>query len=142
MRLLRCNSRGFTLLEILIVLVILAVIAGLAIPAYQSSVQKARGQEAMQALGAIRESMQRFAATAGAYTGATVTQGTPTTIDFNPTAVAPGVVQCFTYALGGVGAGTYTATATYTPTAACGNAGPGTITINQAGVVTRTGSMG
>ncbi len=141
------NSKGFTLLEVLIVLVILAVVAGLAIPAYQAAVGKSRGQEAIQNLGALRESLQRYASGNGNYGGATLTAGLAGTLDFNPNNVAPSVIACFTYALNadplGAGATTYILTATYTNSGLgpCGASGPGTVTLNQVGAVVKTGSM-
>ncbi len=46
-------SRGFTLTELTIVLVILGVIAGLAVPTYNASVEENRRQEAIVNLNAI-----------------------------------------------------------------------------------------
>ena len=49
------NSRGFTLIELLIVLAIIAIIAGIAIPRYTASLQKAK-ESACAANIAILES--------------------------------------------------------------------------------------
>ena len=49
------NSRGFTLIELLIVLAIIAIIAGIAIPRYTASLQKAK-ESACKANMAILES--------------------------------------------------------------------------------------
>ena len=59
-KLLRSNKRGFTLMELLIVGIILAVIAGLAIPGYASSVEQGRQQEALRILSELRESVARW----------------------------------------------------------------------------------
>lgn len=48
------NTRGFTLLELLIVVVILGILASLAIPRYEKTVEKARGAEAITNLNALR----------------------------------------------------------------------------------------
>ena len=102
------TNKGFTLLEILIVLVILAVLAGLAIPAYQSAVEKARKQEALSTLAAIRSSQQRFFAGNSSYSA------NFTALDFDPMVSVTGNITHFSYALSGGGGGstTYTATGT------------------------------
>jgi type IV pilus assembly protein PilE len=46
----RMVQTGFTLLELLLVLVILATLAGLAMPAYKDSAEKMRNVEALQNL--------------------------------------------------------------------------------------------
>lgn len=58
----RRSRRGFTLIELLIVLVVLGALAGLAIPAYISTVEKSRRQEALSALSSTRDSLLRAAA--------------------------------------------------------------------------------
>ena len=126
------NTKGFTLLEILIVLVIIAILAGLAVPAYQASVEKSRAQEALQALTAVRESMIREHARANSYAAATFTANQPGTLDYNPNVAVGGQTLYFTpYVLSGLGVNTFTCTAT---------SPQGTVAINQAGVITRTGA--
>jgi type IV pilus assembly protein PilE len=148
MRRLAANQHGFTLLEILIVIVILAVIAGLALPVYTSQVEKSRAQEAIVQLQDIRGSMLRyFAFHNSSYAGATIRANAgavaPTTdIDVDPNNILGGQNQIFNYTLVSA-AGTFTATATRingriggVPAAP---AGVNTLTINEAGTVTRTG---
>ncbi len=132
---LRKNKKGFTLLEILIVLVIVAVLAGLAIPSYQGAVEKSRSQEALASLGAVRASMTRYFALNNTYVGATFTCATP--LDFNPNIAAGGQTLNFTYALSNLGAATFTVTATRV---GGGAAAGSTVVVDQAGTVTRTGS--
>lgn len=55
----RCG-KGFTLLELLIVVVILAVLAGLALPQYLRTVARARESEGWQNLGTIRSAAARY----------------------------------------------------------------------------------
>lgn len=52
--------RGFTLLEILIVVVILGILASLAIPRYQVSVEKAKGSEAVANINILRGAELRY----------------------------------------------------------------------------------
>ena len=56
------NQRGFTLLELLMVVVIIAILAGLALPQYIKASEKARAAEAFSFLGAVRESEMRYRA--------------------------------------------------------------------------------
>lgn len=55
----RKDQRGFTLLEVIIVIIIVGVLASLALPRFFSTVEYARGVEAMQAIATIRQSMER-----------------------------------------------------------------------------------
>lgn len=126
------GRKGFTLMEVLIVIVILGVLAGLAVPMYQASVEKSRKAEALATLGALRQSEIRYFATSGSYT-ATLGQ-----LDFDPNATAGGQTIHFTYAVAVTGGGTgFTATATRN--AVDGGDGTSTVTINQAGTVGGTG---
>jgi len=54
------TRKGFTLIEILIVLVILAAIIGLALPKMTSMVEKARTGEALQALSAVKHAEEVY----------------------------------------------------------------------------------
>ena len=55
------RSRGFTLLELMIVVVVMAILAGVAISAYGNQVRKSRRSQAMQVLNdlALREEKYR-----------------------------------------------------------------------------------
>jgi prepilin-type N-terminal cleavage/methylation domain-containing protein len=52
-------SRGFTLIEILVVVVILAVLAAFTLPRMTGQVDKAKAGEALQIVGAIRRAAER-----------------------------------------------------------------------------------
>ncbi len=130
MRMMLSNRKGFTLLEVLIVLVILAVVAGLAVPAYNAAIEKSRGQEAIRSLQATREAMMRFHSVNNTYVGAAFGTGD---MDYNPNTAVGGQTLIFTYVLSNLGAATFTCTATRA-------GGPvGTLAISQAGTITRTG---
>ncbi|MBP9854703.1 MAG: type II secretion system protein [Candidatus Omnitrophica bacterium] len=53
------NKSGFTLLEIIIVIIIVGVLASLALPRFFSTIEFARSTEASNALGVIRNSVKR-----------------------------------------------------------------------------------
>ena len=95
------SSKGFTLLEVLIVIVILAVLAGLAVPVYTAQVEKSRAQEAIQMLEALRGGMLRFFASNNVYTGATIRTNTgvpvSTDIDVDANNLLGGQNQLFDY---------------------------------------------
>ncbi len=136
------DLRGFTLLEVLIVLVIVAVLAGLAVPAYQSAVEKSRSQEALLALGAVRESALRFYSINSTYVTAPANTFVGTNVyDYNPNLAIGGQTNMlFSYALSGQ-AGLPAPTFVCTATRLAPPAGvSGTISINQAGTIVRTGS--
>ena len=61
---------GFTLLELLMVVIIIAILASIALPQYIRATEKARGAEALQLAGAIRASENRYKAQSvnGVYT--------------------------------------------------------------------------
>ncbi|MBI1976422.1 MAG: prepilin-type N-terminal cleavage/methylation domain-containing protein [Candidatus Omnitrophica bacterium] len=64
------KQEGFTLLELMIVIVILGILASIAIPAYTKTVERAKQGEALHWLGMVRESEVRYYQMQGAYTGA------------------------------------------------------------------------
>lgn len=67
-RLRSCHrARGFTLLEIIIVLTIIAIIVSLAIPAYQAVILRAKESVLKQNLHLMRRQIEAFAADRGRY---------------------------------------------------------------------------
>ena len=128
----RRNKGGFTLLELLIVIVILGVLAGLALPVYTASIERSRRQEAVATLSAVKDSASRFFQFNNTYTNMTYAQ-----MDYDPT-VPPGNGQTVHYAYGApavAGGGlTYTVTATRLLGVDGGN-GTDTVQINQAGAI-------
>ncbi len=61
------NSRGFTLIEVMIVVVIIGILAAVVIPSYQDSVMKARRAEGKAALTDLANRMERYYVDNGKY---------------------------------------------------------------------------
>lgn len=63
----RINKKGFTLLEVIIVVIIVGVLMSLALPRFFSVVEQSRGAEALQNISAIRGAVTRCALRLGNY---------------------------------------------------------------------------
>ena len=73
-------AKGFTLIEIMIVVAIVAILAAIAYPSYQESIRKSRRSDAQAALQGLAQAMERFYTSNGTYDGAAVgpaTTGAP-----------------------------------------------------------------
>ena len=62
------KARGFTLIELMIAVAIVAILASIAIPAYQKSVQKSRRADAMSTLLQLQLAQEKWRANNTAYT--------------------------------------------------------------------------
>ena len=63
-------KKGFTLIELLVVVLIIGVLSAVALPQYQTAVERARATEALTMIGAISESVQRYHSPHEAWPGA------------------------------------------------------------------------
>ena len=125
------NRKGFTLVEILIVMVVLGIVAGLAFPVYTNLVERSRAQEAIRHLDAVKDALSGYRSINGNYTGATFAA-----VRYDPNQVEAGQAAHFSYVLSDVTATTFTITAQREPAAQ--NAG-NTLTLDQTGTITRNG---
>lgn len=69
------HSKGFTLIELMIVVAILGIIAAIALPSYQNSVTKSRRADAQGALTSLANAMERYYTTNNTYVGASLGAG-------------------------------------------------------------------
>ena len=99
----RKNQSGFTLLEIIIVIIIIGVLASLALPRLFSTVEFSKSSEALSSISSIRSSLERCYLQSG---GSYATCGAFANLDINDPSTSPNAH--FTYQFLGVGATAYT----------------------------------
>lgn len=116
--------RGFTLIELMIVVAVIGILASIAIPNYSDYVRKSRRADAQAALMELAQQLERHYTANNAYTGATLN------------ATVTGRVSLFYSITSSIGSQTYTITAT--PTARQSADTCGTMTINHTGARTPT----
>jgi prepilin-type N-terminal cleavage/methylation domain-containing protein len=75
------TNKGFTLLEMVAVLVLILVLAGLAIPTYQAVITEARENAAVLSAKAFRDSIDAYAATQEVAPDELVDTAAETTLD-------------------------------------------------------------
>ena len=127
------ERKGFTLLELIIVIVIIGILASLAMPRFIRTAERSRAAEALAQVGAVRGSMQRYYASDQSYTGATFAR--LDVDDPNDATLYP--LRLFSYVLTVTDATHFTVTATRNATKS--GDGSSTITIDQDGGITGTG---
>jgi len=103
---------GFTLIELMVTVAIVAILAAVALPAYNNYVTRAKIVEATSALLAMRTKMEQYFQDNRSYVGA-CTAGTVAPLPSNPGS-PPGELQHFTISCpaANLGATTYTVQAT------------------------------
>ncbi|WLQ14060.1 type IV pilin protein [Hahella aquimaris] len=70
-------NKGFTLIELMIVIAVIGIIAAFAYPAYQDSIEKSRRRDAQAALQGFAQAMERHYTDSASYAGAAGTSGAP-----------------------------------------------------------------
>ncbi len=120
------RSRGFTLIEVVVVMVIVAILAAVAIPNYAQYIARGQRSEAKTALLQAAQWMERFRTENNRYDQniAGTATALPAALLRSP---STGVLR-YNLALSNLGAATYTITATRVGADDCGN-----YTIDQLG---------
>lgn len=120
------KAKGFTLIELMIVVIIMGILAMAAYPSYQDQVMKTRRTEGQSALLHLATAMEHYYTENLSYTGAT----TPSVLGHSSTTTN----GHYTLTISDLSDTTYTVTAT--PAGAQAGDSCGVLTINQAFVQT------
>jgi prepilin-type N-terminal cleavage/methylation domain-containing protein len=85
------SRKGFTLVELAVVIVIIGVLAAFGVPRFLKSVERSKAAEAFQYLAAVRSGQERYVAKEGVYTEdltkLDITQSTPKYFDLGTVTV-------------------------------------------------------
>ena len=119
------REKGFTLVELAVVIVIIGILAAFGVPRFRDAVERSKAGEAFNYLAAVRSSMERFHGRQGTYADAV------TKLD-----IKMGTPKYFT--VGTIAAGTSGSledswTLTLTRTGAAAGYGAYTVTFNEEG---------
>lgn len=98
------NSRGFTLIELMMVVVVVAILVSIAYPAYQDSIRKSRRADAKSALMDAAARMERHYTQFSRYSGTLANSGIQAT--------SPEGYYAITATIAGANSQTFTLTAT------------------------------
>lgn len=131
------HSRGFTLLEILVVVVILGIIAAIAYPSYNSAIAKSRRAQAVACLQDHAQFAERFYTTNLTYVGLPSGAGNPFGLACT---TDKGLNNYYSFSVSNVAARAYTVSTTATSTQMSSDpAHCSTMSITQTGVRSVTG---
>lgn len=104
------NQKGFTLIELMIVVAIIAILAAIALPAYSDYTKKAKVSEVILAASAVRTAVSEYAAGNGVLPPAGWTPEAQATNFVSSVSWAPNVITANSTVPGATGTITLTAT--------------------------------
>lgn len=123
------QPKGFTLIELMIVMVIIGILGAIAYPAYSNHLQKSRRVDAQAALLELAQYMERYYTTNGTYVGAVL-----------PFTASPkdDATKYYNLSVTGVAANAYTLSGVPISTTSQATESCGTLTLSQTGAKTPT----
>lgn len=128
------KEQGFTLVELMIVVVVISILSAIAFPSYQSYVRRGACEDGKGVLTGAANVMERYRAQHNTYSSAGATD-----LGVYQSAPIDGTKKNFTIALSGLSDTGYTLTASVTATGVL--AGKGTLTLNSSGARSGTGAL-
>ena len=126
----RSTHKGFTLIELMIVVAIIGILAAIAVPSYQKYVQQTHRADAQSALAQLAQSMEEAYARNYTYTG--LADGGADTGEPSAAMRGSNKVEFYTIKISAAGASSYTLSAT--PTGSQTDDRCGILSIDDAGV--------
>jgi type IV pilus assembly protein PilE len=125
----RTGTAGFSLIEIMVVVVIIGILSTIALPAYNNYIRKTRRAAGASCVTAVAQQMERFYTTNLTYVGAPAAATMAGICE-------PSALESYNIATGGIAARTYSVTGT--PTGKQAGDSCGTLSIDQTGAKSPT----